>query len=161
MRKHIIVFGISIMALALIASWFVPTGTLRVLFPLDYWVEFVIPDGFSGEIVVDEDSACGVDPSVQSCRIYTYHVPSSGKLLVRSFALLNRFHFSIARYENGEAIATGSRGGMGIGATASQQKQLFYLGSIAKANAKHEQFIMFVGTISDYHSLRKQLGFGE
>ncbi len=23
------------------------------------------------------------------------------------------------------------------------------------------QFIMFVGTISDYHMLRKQLGFGE
>ena len=98
MGKHK-VFGIYILVVALIASWFVisrPTGTFRVVLPLDYWIEFVIPDGFGGEIVVEEDPEHGVDPSVQYCRIYTYHVPSNGKLLVRSFALLNRPHFSIA-----------------------------------------------------------------
>jgi hypothetical protein len=158
MRKHRIIVLLTLVVVLTLTCFVIcqPTGTFRVLFPLDYWVEFVVPNGFSGKIVIEEDPANGVDPRAQYCRIYTYHVPSSGELVVRSFALLGRPHYSLARYESGEAIATGSSGGKGIRVTSPQQTLLEYVGSIT---TEKQQIILFVGTISDYHKIRKQLGF--
>ncbi len=162
LQKHKII-AILILAIILSVIYFVicqPTGTFRVLFPLKYWIEIVVPDGFSGKIVIEEDAARGVDPDAQYCRIYTYHVPSNGKLLVRSFALFERMHFCLARYENGQAIAAGSSGGMGIPWTSPQQTLLTPVGAITSGNNQC-QIIFFVGTIDDYHKIRQQLGFRE
>jgi hypothetical protein len=66
-------------------------------------VIFVVPHGFRGVFVIEENPAAGVPPLVQG-NVTTYTIPRSGKLLTTTIDPLTEWHSVEARYDDGTAL---------------------------------------------------------
>lgn len=66
-------------------------------------IHFVLPDGYTGRFEVVLDEGNGIDVKVENDR-YTYEIPESGVLKVKSFEPFNEWHKKTAAYRSGKVI---------------------------------------------------------
>jgi hypothetical protein len=66
-------------------------------------IHFVLPDGYAGRFEVVLDEVNGIDVKFEDGR-YTYEIPESGILKVKSFEPFNDWHRKTAAYRNGTVI---------------------------------------------------------
>jgi hypothetical protein len=64
---------------------------------------FLLPDNFVGAFQLVMDEKTGVDATFKD-GCYTYEIPESGVLKVRTFQPLEQWHKEIAIYRNGEKV---------------------------------------------------------
>jgi len=66
-------------------------------------IEFVLPPGFAGFIILKRDAAGGVDPKWNG-RTATYQVPADGRLNVKSLAPFEEWHKLVCTSADGERL---------------------------------------------------------
>ena len=68
-----------------------------------YNVEFIVPDGFHGIFVIQEDRKNGVPPERIGTKI-RYVIPKSGTLVTTDTSPLDAWHAESAKYSSGRSI---------------------------------------------------------
>ena len=152
-RKWAWLLAMIVIAVALAAVAFFVMNSNR-----DYTIEFIIPNDYHGVIIAEQDKDHGAEPAIKDGNIYVYTVPETGTLLVKSFDLFERYHFTVAQYADGRAIPTSTSGGKGPMANKLDEVALRDVGSQVKGKEKPKHF-MCVGNLDDYRTCRKQYGF--
>lgn len=109
-------------------------------------IEFRIPNGFRGPIILQENPNFGVVPTVGTgAPVYT--IPENGKLLVRDFAPFERYHSKRAFYSNGDVLRTTGK--------SPDDVALRYVGSLYDGSQK---IIVHVGNLAEFRELSRQVG---
>jgi hypothetical protein len=151
--------------LALIASVGMVSLSILVTFAgcnwrQDYTIEFVVPEGYTGVIIVEEDRETGGEPQREDGNTYVYEVPETGILVVKNFDPFDHYHFFIARYAGGRWIPTLASGKKGRSALGINPNEIAFhvLGSQVKGR-RNAQIIMCIGNQAEYQTLRVEYGF--
>ena len=123
----------------------------------DYTIKFIVPDGYRGVVILEEDADHGVVPTVEAGDVYTYRIPSSGRLTVKSFDLFRQFHADAAQYENGETLRTMTPK-KGTAPNGNSVKDIVLRG-LGSSIREREQMIISVGDYADCQRHAYEYGF--
>jgi hypothetical protein len=104
-------------------------------------VELVIPDGFTGRILIRHDSVNGVPP-VQVGGVTRYVIPRSGRLITTDDEPIGTWHTDVASYANGAEIPSAY--------DRTQEGILFF--SLGTSDGVH---LFFVGTRAELRELNR------
>ncbi len=102
-------------------------------------VQFIVPDGFRGEILIIEDNENGLDNSGEN-GVYKYVIPKNGRLLVKSFEPFRKWHQERTSFANGDVIANENTQG-------NNHKIRFFGGGVTRDQTNpHATRVYYVGT---------------
>lgn len=154
LRRNLAVAAvITLIPVATIVTW----ETWKAWSHRDYTIKYIVPNGFRGIIVFDEDKDHGVDPVVEEQGVYVYTVPASGKLTVKNFDLFGHYHFDAAEYENGEMLRTTTPNKKAM-SKGNSEKDIVLRGLGIAIIKDQAQMIISVGDYKDYRKHAYQYG---
>jgi hypothetical protein len=103
-------------------------------------VLFVVPAGFRGVFVIEEDPAGGVPPVIEGTSTI-YKIPASGKLLTTTIGPLEEWHTPEGRYDNGATLPVeGDPDRIAIRSLWSVDRRVYSL--VGTAQEAHEKWAL-------------------
>jgi len=126
-------------------------------------VEFVLPDGYRGKVILYVDRVSGVDLRARQ-NLVSISIPVSGVLGIKDDAVLARWHTLRARFQNGTRIPYAPNGDGGV------NSPMLIDGSSSTRDGTRVHWC-YIGTTKDYEGgvgidqpeqeLARRLGTGE
>ncbi len=154
LRRNLAVAAvIGLTPIAVIVTW----ETWKAWSHREYTIKYIVPNGFRGIIIFDEDEDHGVAPVLEEDDVYVYTVPASGKLTVKSFNLFEHYHFDAAQYENGETLRTTTPNKKAM-SKGNSEKDIVLRGLGIALIGDRAQMIVSVGDYKDYRKHAYQYG---
>ena len=125
----------------------------------DYTIQFIVPSNYRGVVFIDLDIVNGIDPAVRSHSTYTYDIPETGRLKVKTLSLFQEYHKMTARYADGRPLPTMESGGQGPAVTdESVDVALRGMGTITRSD-DDQSYLLSVGTYDEFMMHQEKHGF--
>jgi len=154
LRRYVTVAAVLILTpIAMIVAW----EAWKAWSYREYTIKYIVPNGFRGIAILEEDGGHGVDPMLKEDDVYVYTIPASGKLTVKSFDLFEHYHFDAAQYENGEILKTSTPDKKAM-SKGTSEKDIVLRGLGIAIIGDRAQMIICVGDYQDYRKYAYQYG---